>query len=102
MKLPPFLYAAVTVWAAGFPIGCKKPMKKTKNNNSKKTGFKTLPTAVVILRSLYDRKKAAPKNKAEKTSKPPCCQAFGNIGKTPVVKETVAVRGVPNIGPIVA
>ena len=51
---------------------------------------------------LYEKPKAAKKNKAEKINKAGPCIFLGTNGAVPTVNETVAVLGVPNKGPILA
>ncbi|GAA2858506.1 hypothetical protein GCM10019815_20270 [Pediococcus damnosus] len=51
-------------------MGLLKPRKKTKANKSRKIGFSSLPTLETILLCSTYKKKASPKNTAEKMTSP--------------------------------
>lgn len=69
--------------------------------NSKNRGFKILPTQVRMPEGRREKKSTTRKNRAENAHSTAFSRPWGSSGSTPTLKETVAVRGMANRGPMV-
>ena len=69
--------------------------------NSKNRGFKIFPTQVRMPEGRREKYSTTRKNNAENTHRISFACSWGSRGSTPTLKDTVAVRGMANRGPMV-
>ena len=89
-----------SAWNA-LPMGFKNAVTMRTAMNKRNTGFRILPTQVRILDGRREKNRTAAKNKKEKAASISFFMVSGTAGATPTWKDTVAVLGMANSGPMV-